>query len=169
MQAVCKSWTRRGPDTRLTDKFVRLTGAKDVLDLLEGLSRGRYDLDASAAMVVFEAAAEGDEVARGILFWMGEELASLAVGVIRQLGFETLEFEVVLTGSIYQGSPVIEEVMRGEIHKIAPKARLIPLNAPPVVGGVMLGMEQVGLGYSAIRDRLIEGAKELLAAENENA
>ena len=36
------------------------------------------------------------------------------------------------------------------------------LTAPPVVGGVLLGMEQVGLNGRAIRERLIETTKVLL-------
>jgi hypothetical protein len=34
--------------------------------------------------------------------------------------------------------------MRATIHKLAPKARLVRLNVPPVVGAVMLGMEADG-------------------------
>jgi hypothetical protein len=36
------------------------------------------------------------------------------------------------------------------------------LTAPPVVGGVLLGMEQVNLNGRAVRERLIETTKSLL-------
>jgi N-acetylglucosamine kinase-like BadF-type ATPase len=165
MQAVSKSWAKRGPDTLLTEKFLTYMGAPDVLHLLEGLSRGQYHLDQSAAMLVFETANAGDAVALDILRWMGRELASLAIGVIHQLEFEGLEFEVVLTGSIYKGSPLIAESMGETIHAVAPGAKLVPLNAPPVVGGVLLGMEQAGLDFRQIRPHLVEETKRFLAGE----
>jgi hypothetical protein len=34
--------------------------------------------------------------------------------------------------------------MRDTIHSIAPGAKLVRLNVPPVVGAVLLGMEQAG-------------------------
>ena len=119
----------------MTEALVELTGASDVTDLLQGLALKRYHLSAAAAPLVFRVAAAGDEVAQEIIRWAGRELGSLAVGVIRQLGFEELEFEVVLCGSLYKGSPALAEEMRATIHAVAPGARLVRLAAPPVVGG----------------------------------
>jgi hypothetical protein len=42
------------------------------------------------------------------------------------------------------------------------RARALRLTAPPVVGGVLLGMEQVSLNSRAVRERLIETTKVLL-------
>jgi N-acetylglucosamine kinase-like BadF-type ATPase len=165
IQAVCKSWTRRGPDTLLTKKFLDYLGAPDTISLIEGLSRGRYHLDHSAALLVFETANEGDEVAQNILRWMGQQLGDMALGVIRQLEFENLEFEIVLTGSLYKGSPLIAENIAETVHTIAPGANLVPLNAPPVVGGVLLAMEQIHADFRKIRPRVIAGAKRLLGED----
>jgi N-acetylglucosamine kinase-like BadF-type ATPase len=159
VQAVAMAWSMRGPRTRLTEKFLNYLGVHDVLDMLEGLSRGRLELSAASVMMVFETAAEGDPVACDVIRWMGRELASLAIGVIRQLHFEPLEFDVVLTGSLYKGSPLITESMREAIHMVAPGARLVPLQAPPVVGAVLLGMEQVNLRALEVRQTLTENAK----------
>jgi N-acetylglucosamine kinase-like BadF-type ATPase len=119
--------------------------------------------------LVFEVANEGDEVAQECIRWVGRELAGLAIGVIRQLAFEDLEFDIVLTGSLYKGSPLIADTMRETIHPVAPGARLVPLNAPPVVGGVLLGMEQVGVDHAAVRSNLIEGTNRLLYKQQEVA
>ena len=43
-----------------------------------------------------------------------------------------------------------------------PRARAFRLTAPPVVGGVLLGMGQVSLNGWAVRERLIETTKSLL-------
>ena len=161
VQMVAREWTRRGPATRLSQAFVELVGAADLADLLEGLYMERYKLSASAAPLIFRVAASGDQVAQELIHWAGTELGSLAVGVIRQLGFETLDPEVVLVGSLYDGSPALIEAMRATIHAVAPRARLVRLTAPPVVGGVLLGMEQVGLPIATLRQELIASTKQL--------
>jgi N-acetylglucosamine kinase-like BadF-type ATPase len=161
VQAVSMAWTQRGPATRLTDAFMELTGATDVVDLLEGLALERHRLTAAAAPVIFQLAAEGDEAAQELICWAGRELGSLAVGVIRQLHFESLDFEVVLIGSLFKGSPTLIETMAATVHEVAPQARLVRLKTPPVVGGVLLGMEQAGVKYSGIRQALIESTNAL--------
>jgi N-acetylglucosamine kinase-like BadF-type ATPase len=160
VQTLSRAWSRRGPSTRLTRAFVGLTGARDLDDLIEGLTQARYHLGADMAPVVFQVAAEGDPVANELILWAGRELGNLAIGVIRQLGFEALAFEVILAGSFYNGSPVLSEVMRDTIHSVAPGARLVRLTAPPVVGGVLLGMEQAG--PAACREALIASTNELM-------
>lgn len=165
VQAVCKAWAMRGPATSMTEKFLRYVDAPDTLSLMEGISRGRYHLDLTAAPLVFEAANEGDQVAQDILRWMGRELGNLTIGVIHQLDFEPLEFEVVLTGSIYKGSPLLAEALAEVVHAEAPGAKLVPLNAPPVVGGVLLGMEQAGMDFTSVRDNLVHNAKRVISGE----
>jgi N-acetylglucosamine kinase-like BadF-type ATPase len=162
VQCTWLAWTKRGPETLLTQKFLNHLGARDALEMIEGLSRGRYHLDQTHAMFVFEAAREGDAVALDVIRWMGRELAEMAVGVIRQLNIQNLEFEVVLTGSLYKGSPLLANTMREVIHEVAPGARLVYLNAPPVVGGVMLGMQQLDLDCRSIRPALLASAKAAL-------
>ena len=162
VQAVALAWTMRGPATRLTEALIEFTGASDVVDLLEGLALARYYVSSAQAPLVFQVAAEGDAAAQEIVRRTGRELGSLAVGVIRQLGFEELAPEVVLCGSLYKGSPTVAEEMRATIQAVAPGARLVRLAAPPVVGGVLLGMEQVGMRPAPLRQTLIESTRERL-------
>jgi hypothetical protein len=139
IHAISRAWSLRGPQTQLTDFFCQHTGAKDAADLLEGLARGRFHLGSSNAPVFFKAFHAGDPVARAGIEWISAELANLAIGVIRQLQFENLAFEVVLAGSFYNGTPLIEQLMRPAIREIAPGASLVRLDAPPVVGGIVRG------------------------------
>ncbi|MFN2285552.1 MAG: N-acetylglucosamine kinase [Anaerolineae bacterium] len=162
IQAVALAWGKRGPETRLTEAFLALTGAADALDLLEGIYRGRYTLSSANAPLIFQVAAEGDAVAQTVIRWAGRELGSLAIGVIRQLGFEALDFEVVQIGSLYNGSPAMSETMLATIHEVAPGANAVRLTAPPVVGGVLLGMEKAGVDYPPLRQTLIQTTTILL-------
>ena len=164
VQAVALAWGRRGPHTRLTEAFVAQSGAADALDLLEGLYRGGYRLSAANAPLVFQVAAEGDVVAQEVIHWAGRELGSLACGVIRQLGFEALDVEIVQIGSLYKGSPAMNETMLATIREVAPGARAVRLAAPPVIGGVLLGMEQAGVNYPPLRQTLIETTAVLLSS-----
>jgi N-acetylglucosamine kinase-like BadF-type ATPase len=145
VEAIAHEWTRRGPATRLSQALVQHTGARDLADLLEGLVMDRITLCASDAPLVFQVAAEGDPVALGLVRWAGRQLGELAKGVIRQLEFERLAFDVVMVGSMYDGSPLLARTLHRSIHALAPGARLVRLSVPPVVGAVLLGMEQGGL------------------------
>ena len=162
VKRIAYAWTQRGPATRLAEAFAQLAGASSTADLLEGLYLERYHLTAAAAPTIFRLAAEGDGVAQDLIRWCGNELGSLALGVIRQLGFEDEDFDVVLAGSLYDGSPALIEAMQGTIHAVAPGARLVRLEAPPVVGGVLLAMEQVGARAPGARETLIESTNEYL-------
>ncbi|MCB8928168.1 MAG: ATPase [Ardenticatenaceae bacterium] len=162
VQAVAAAWTQRGPATALSNAFVAQTGAADVVDLLAGLVRERYQLVAADAPLVFELAAQGDLVAQEIITWAGQELGSLAVGVIHQLDLAAETFDVVLSGSLYKGGEPLISPMRQTIQAAAPGATLVRLEAPPVVGGVLLGMEPVGLETAVLRQPLLHSANVLL-------
>jgi N-acetylglucosamine kinase-like BadF-type ATPase len=163
VRAVSRAWSKRGPVTALTQAFISLTGATGATDLLEGLTLGRYELSAANAVTVFQVASEGDAVAEEVIKWAGRELGSLAVGVIRQLALEQASFEVVLVGSTFKGSPLLIETMSAAIHAVAPAARLVRLPAPPVIGGVLLGM---GTAADQVRRTLIATTNNLLAARS---
>jgi N-acetylglucosamine kinase-like BadF-type ATPase len=162
VQVVAQAWTGRGPTTQLTDAFLRHTGARDLPDFLQGLTEGRIALNAKAAPAVFEVASAGDPVANEVIRWAGMELGEIAKAVIRQLAFEALEFDVVLVGSLFNGGARLIEPMRETIQAFAPGARFVWLDAPPVVGAVLLGMEQAGINAPILRSPLIASTKRLL-------
>jgi hypothetical protein len=93
----------------------------------------------------------------------------MAVGVINQLDLQNENFDIVLIGSIFDGHPAIQESVGETVHQVAPGARLVRLNVPPVVGGVLLGMESAGLDFRTRRPRLIESTEKILKQEKEPA
>ncbi len=141
MQLVGYSWSKRGPTTALADALVKHVGARDLEDLMRGYTTFEYRIGAEAAPIIFRVAEEGDAVARELVHWAGYELGEMANAVIRQLEFEDLAFDVVMTGSMFQGGPLLIDPMRETIHNFAPKARLVRLHLPPVLGAAILGME----------------------------
>lgn len=145
MQLIAFAWTQRGPATTLSDAFVAAAGARDVEDLLEGYTTGRYQIRGETAPVIFQHAEDGDGVAAGLVDWAGVELGEMAAAVIRQLGIEAAAFDVVLAGSMFEGGPRLIEPMRRTIHRTAPRARLVRLTVPAVAGAVVLAMMEAGL------------------------
>jgi N-acetylglucosamine kinase-like BadF-type ATPase len=118
------------------------------------------------APLVFQVASGGDIVAQETVKWAGRELASLAIGVIRQLELEASDFDVVLAGSLYEGGPLLIEAIQEMIHSVAPRAHLVRLAAPPVVGGVLLAMERTGLEPAGSRETLLVSTDALLRAHD---
>jgi len=165
VRAVAKAWSRRGPETMLTDLLLQHVGVATPLALFEGLSQGTLRLGAEAAPLVFQAAEVGDPVADRIIRWIGCELGDLAVGIIRQLDLARESFEVVLVGSVFNGGERLVGPMRETILAEAPAARLVRLTVPPVVGAVLLGMRQAGLPAAPLRPALVASTQALLAGE----
>jgi N-acetylglucosamine kinase-like BadF-type ATPase len=162
MQAVAFEWLKRGPATALTQVFLEQTGAIDLDDLVEGVYLQRYPFESALVLKVFETARQGDPEARAVMRWAGRELGEMAVGVINQLEIQKEQFEVVLIGSLHGGSPILDQALRMTILKTAPHAQFVRLTVPPVVGGVLLGMEEAGLDGHAMRDKLIRTTNEIL-------
>ncbi len=141
--------------------FIEITGTKDINSLIEGIDLGRYDPNASWAPLIFQAASNGDQVAREIIAWSGCELGESACAVIRQLQIEKDEFDVILAGSIFASGELYIEPLRATIYRQAPRARFIKLEAPPVTGAVVLGMQRAGMNTKLIHRNLVTSTNKL--------
>ena len=164
VRRVSRAWSRRGPATQLTEVFCELVGVKCATELIEGLTQERFEIRCRVAPLIFKTAEKGDAVASDVIRWAGESLADLAAGVIHQIQIEDEQFEVVLVGSLFNGGALLIDPMRAALLKVTPGARLVKLTVPPVVGGVLLGMEQCALKTSDLRQNLIQTTQALLAA-----
>jgi len=162
LQMVNYAWIKRIKPTALTRIYIETLGAKDELDLMEGLSNSQYHLFHHLALKVTEAARAGDGAALEVAQWAGEELGWLAVSVARQIEMENEEVEIILSGSVFEAGSIITESMRKVVLKQCPQAKLIRLDGPPAVGAVILGMEQASFDGYSVRDVIIRTAKETL-------
>lgn len=162
LQMVNYAWIKRIPPTALTRILMDSVGASSEMDLMEGISNSQYHLFAYLAIQIFEAARAGDAAAIDVLRWNGEELGWLAVSVARQIEMENDEVEIIQSGSVFDAGALITEPMCDVVLKHCPRAKLIRLDGPPVVGAVLLGMEQAGFDGYAVRDKIVRTAKELV-------
>ncbi len=162
LHMVNYAWIKRRPATALTRIYLEAFGAKDELALMEGLSNEHYELSPDLATQVIDAARNGDAAAREVIHWAGEELGWLAVSVARQIEMEDEEVEIIQSGSVFEAGEAITEPMEKIVLKHCPRAKLIRLDGPPVVGAVILGMEQANFDGYAVRDRMVRTAKQVV-------
>ena len=165
LQMVNLAWIQRIPPTRLTSLLLEYTGAKDELDLVEGFSNDQYHLAPFLTVEVARIAREGDAAALEVMRWAGEELGWLAVAVARQIGMENTEVEIIQAGSVFDAGTLITEPMKTLVLQHCPQAQLKRLEGPPVVGAVMLGMEQAGFDGYAVRDVMVRTAKKVISEQ----
>ncbi len=170
VQAISHHWSTRGPYTKLSEAFMNVFGAPDLTALIEGIALETYPLSPELARLVFEVAQQGDEVAREVIRWVAQELGETTKAVIRQVNLQDQAFEVVLIGSVFKGGALFKEPLIQTIRAFAPQAVFHSLQTPPVVGAVLLGMEQSGWSIShEVRAQLIQSTsllmKELMETE----
>lgn len=162
LQKVNHAWIKRIPPTRLTQIYLNATGAKNEMDLMEGLSNEQYHLFPFIAVEVIQAARDGDAAAQEVICRAGEELGWLAVAVARQIGMENDEVEVIQSGSVFAAGGIIMDPMKDIVLKHCPRSKLKRLDGAPVVGAVILGMEAAGFDGYAVRDVMVKTAKEII-------
>jgi len=153
---VSYEWTGRGQPTALTQAFIKKTGAKNLDDLIEGLTEKRYLLEADSAPLVFSCAAQGDQAALDLLRWAGDELGEMVIAVARQIGVIHSAPDVVLIGGLFKGTPSLKTLVAEKVNSVIPKVTYLPMQAPPAVGAVVLAMEQAKLEPYAIQNARIE-------------
>ena len=73
------------------------------------------------------------------------------------------DVEIIQSGSVFDAGEMISDPMRYIVLKHCPRAKLIRLDGPPVVGAVILGMEQASFDGYAVRSEIIHTAKRLMS------
>lgn len=137
----------RGPATSLARSVPAHFGLRTPRQVMEALYFRRLEPErlAELAPVVFRDAELGDAVARQIVDRQADEIVAMASAAIRRLRMRELDVDVVLGGGIFRNrfAPFFERIERG-VHEVAPRARIIVLTAPPVVGAAMLALDEIG-------------------------
>ena len=116
--------------------------------------------------VVFDAAVGGDVVARSILDRLADEIATMALAIIRRLHLTRRDVDVVLAGGVFRAQdPVFEARIASGIHAEVPMARPHRLDAPPVLGAALLGLDRLGGPSPTSRRETTARARATLVAD----
>lgn len=161
LAAAVRAGDGRGPRTTLERRVPAHFGLARPIAVTQALYAERIDESRlrELAPAVFAGAAEGDAVSRGILDELADELATMAIALIRRLRLARTDLDVVLAGGIFRADDAafLERLTNG-VHRVAPGARLVPLRTPPLLGAALLGLEAVpGARHRAAIRRLQEG------------
>ncbi|MBP6963515.1 MAG: kinase [Armatimonadetes bacterium] len=143
-----RSWDGRGRKTVLEQKVLEFFGYEDLYELARYLyyNREPHQRIPGLCPICFEAAFDGDEVARELIVRFGREAGVSANALIRKLDLCEEELEVVLAGSVFKGKgPLLIETVKQTILPVAPKARVITPRYEPVVGALLLALDAAGV------------------------
>lgn len=156
VRAVADAYLGRGPETTLTELLCTLAGCRSAAEFLEQFSRG-IEPPRAAAPTVLRAAEAGDAVALRIVRWAGSSLGDTAVVVARNLEMLDDEFDTVLSGGLFRGaSALLEAAVLEAVRPHAKGARLVRLDPPPVLGAVLMALEQYGVELDIDQRRSLE-------------
>ncbi|TAN32422.1 ATPase [bacterium] len=146
----------RGPRTMLERLVPEHFSMSRPTTVMEAVYVGRLDAGRLSELspVVFSAAAQGDQVSQRLIDEMADEVVATAGAAIRRLHVASRDVHVVLGGGVFRSRDkrLLTRVRTG-IEAIAPKADLRLLEAPPVLGAALIGLDEVGAGPLA-RERL---------------
>ena len=129
------------PVSLTTVGLVRTPGA-----LTKALYEGRISGDrlGEVTPIVFNAATDGDPVARLIVDRLADELVTMATALIRRLRMTRLDPEIVLGGGVFKATdPGFYERIDAGIRSVAPRAATVRLVAPPVLGSALIGLDRL--------------------------
>lgn len=140
LKAIASSFDGRSPQTILTERVchrLHIANTTDLPGVIYNSDSEPVEI-ASLAELVDAAAREGDEVSRSILSEAGEELARLAISVIKRLGLQADPFLVACVGSVFKSGDVVLKPLREAVLSVAPRAEFGPPLFPPTLGAVKL-------------------------------
>jgi len=165
VRAVFRAEDGRGAPTslrRLLFEHYALSELHDFVDrFLVDAPGGQASLG-EIAPLVFQAALAGDTCAHQIVVEAGEELAHSALVVTRRLFAEGDPVPFVLGGSVWQRAKgdAMRDAFMSRVKRTFAAARISTLSGPPVLGALLLALDQVDALDTqsvALRERLLEG------------
>jgi N-acetylglucosamine kinase-like BadF-type ATPase len=161
-----RSYDGRGETSTLEESVLDALGIASYEELPTRIRDEAIDWEAACGTLpplLFEAAAAGDKVARGLVSLVGEEVGTTAVALIRRLGLKETDVEVVLGGSVLRGGgALLLETVWNTIRRSAPRARIVLPEFRPVVGAVFEAIRKLGI---TVDDRIRVNMRESLPAE----
>ncbi len=146
----------RGEPTELraaVAAFFRLPSMHDVAVAFHLGQLGEDDLIRLPA-VLFATAEAGDSVALSLVERQAEEVGAMAVTAIRRLGLDASqdikEIPVVLGGGVLEArNPLLTDAITRRLAKLAPTAVARIVDAPPVTGAALLGLDHLAARSAA--------------------
>lgn len=146
LAAAVRAWDGRGPATVLRRTVPAHFSVPNPESLTVALHRGRiaWSRHREIAPLVFAAATAGDPAAREIVDRQADEIVAWAAAAIRRVRLRRLDPDVVLAGGVFRSEdPAFYARIEAGVRAAAPRARLVRLGVPPVVGAALIGLDRL--------------------------
>ncbi len=153
----------RGAATVLSGSVPAHFGLSSAASVLEAVYRGDLPFGrlSELAEVVLETAAAGDPPAEGAVALLVDEVVLMVRATLARLDVGGAPVEVVVGGGLFESRHGFARRVLEGVRRHAPAAALRPLEAPPVVGAALLGLDALAAGpeaEQALRDALASPA-----------
>jgi N-acetylglucosamine kinase-like BadF-type ATPase len=142
----------RGQSTALREAIMQHFGTPSVVDVTAALHfgempRGRLH---ELVPVLLRVAALGDGPARAVVDRQAEEVFLLVRAAVDRLALRDQPTDVVLGGGVLAARhPLLMEEVSRRLAAYAPRANLLVVDDPPVVGAALLGLDSLGASPDA--------------------
>ena len=137
----------RGPATTLAPRIAAFFGGATATDVAAMFHLKRLDPVRLNEVVtlLFDVAADGDEVAARIVRQQADEIVALVMSTLRRLDLVGADVDIVLGGGILASDdPLLMVPITEALRSAAPHSHLLLLrDDPPVVGAALMGLERV--------------------------
>lgn len=146
LAAAIRGRDRRGPRTLLERTVPAHFGLTRPGSVTAAMYDGRLAEArvGELAPVVFAAAAAGDAVAVAILDRLADEIVAWVVSLMRRLHLTRLDPDVCLAGGIFRAeAPAFLARIEAGARVVGPRARVVRVTAPPVLGAALLGLDRL--------------------------
>jgi N-acetylglucosamine kinase-like BadF-type ATPase len=137
----------RGPATALAEAVAAHFGVATALEVGLGIHFGEISEERLGELspLLFAVAAAGDTVAGELVERQADEVSALATVVLRRLGLLGSPVEVVLGGGVFAARhALLMTAVQERFARFAPQAKLVVVDAPPVLGAALLGLDAAG-------------------------
>jgi N-acetylglucosamine kinase-like BadF-type ATPase len=167
MKAAVRAYDGRIERTLLLTRVqerLRLADMNDIMHRIyhAGLSRAEI---AALAPLVIDAARDGDQVAEGLIEQGAQALAECVLAVARRLGFTDGPCELALVGGLFRAGDIFTQPLKGAIWQRLPHCRIIPAEAPPVLGACVLALQSLGIKLDDSTLQALHEAASRIASE----
>ncbi len=143
LRAVAQAADRRGAPTQLVELLLHHAGAESPSDLVPIFHPGpdARRLIAALAPLVFQAAGEGDPVARRIVALATEDLSQMVRSVVQALAFQSGAYALVCAGGVLVQQQALRASVTSRLTELALPPGSIHIAADPVLGALRLAAD----------------------------
>lgn len=153
--AVARARDALAPVTLLSEMIPATLEVSSWESLIERIAAGPDRVFPPIFPLVVEAADQGDDPAREILFTAALGLAGLASSVIRRLDLGNEKFVLAKSGGVFGHSALLESALDALLASVAHRAQIRPLSISPALGAARWAMRLP----AAVPGKALHGAK----------